>query len=122
MKAFGYFILLIALGAGLYLYFHKKDNFEVKDHLIVSQAFGMDINAPSVTAPAKYAVIKGTIKNISGKNFTDVQVVYQSGLDTVRAGIGNLKKGESSDFQTNRMRIRTNNPDYKLISIPCKEE
>ncbi len=121
MKAIRYFVLIIAIGLGLYLYLHKDENFKVKDHIIVSQASGMDFDAPSVTAPPKFAVINGTITNISEKNFNDVEVVYQSGRDTIKAFIGTLQKGQSSEFQTNRMMVRTNRPDYKLIDILFKE-
>lgn len=120
MKRLLYFLLFAAAGAGIYLYFHKADNFKVKDQIIVSQESGMDINGP-ISAPPKFAVIKGTITNISDKDFNDVQVVYQSGLDTIKAIIGSLPKGQSLEFQTNRMMVRTNRPDYKLIDIPCKE-
>lgn len=115
-------ILIIAVVVGLYLYLHKEENFKVEDHLVLSQVSNMDINAPSITAPPKYAVIKGTITNTSNKNFKDLEVVYQSGLDTVKALIGSLQKGQSSEFETNSMMVRTNRPDYKLINIPCKEE
>jgi len=93
----------------------------VKDQIVVSQASGMDISGP-ITAPPKYAVIKGTIKNISDKNFNNVEVVYQSGLDTVRVMVGSLQKGQSSEFITNRMMVRTGHPDYELINISFKEE
>jgi hypothetical protein len=121
MKGLLYFLFFVAVGAGLYFYFHKAENFRVKDQVIVSQASGMDISGP-ITAPPKYAVIKGTITNISDKNFNNVEVVYQSGLDTIRAIIGSLQKGQSSEFETNRMMVRSGHPDYELIDIPCNEE
>ncbi len=121
MKGLLYFLFFAIVGAGLYLYFHKAENFKVKDQIIVSQASGMDISGP-ITAPPKYAVIKGTITNISDKNFSSIEVVYQSGLDTIKAVIGSLTKGQSSEFETNRMMVRSGHPDYKLIDIPCKEE
>lgn len=109
------------MGAGLYFYFHKAENFKVKDSITVSQPSGMDINA-GITAPPKYAVIRGTITNISDKNFNEVEIVYQSGRDTVRAKIGRLMKGQSAEFETNGMRVRSSHPDYKIIDTPCKEE
>ena len=121
MKGLLYFLFFVAVGVGLYLYLHKEENFKVKDWIIVSQASGMDINGP-MTAPPKFAVIKGTIKNISSKNFNNVEVFYQSGSDTVKAVIGSLPEGQSTDFQTNSMRVITNRPDYKLINISCTEE
>lgn len=121
MKGLLYFLLFAAVGAGLYLYFQKAGNFNVKDQIVVSQASGMDISGP-ITAPPKYAVIKGTITNISDKNFDDVEVVYQSGLDTIRAAIGGLMKGQSAEFQTNRMKVKTGHPDYELIDVSFKEE
>jgi hypothetical protein len=120
LKLLLYSLLFAAAAAGIYLYLHKADNFKVNDQIIVSQESGMDISGP-ITAPPRYAVIKGTITNISDKDFNNVQVVYQSGLDTIRAMIGSLPKGKSSEFQTNRMMVRSNRPDYKLIDIPCRE-
>lgn len=122
MKGLFYFLFFAALGAGLYLYLNKAENFKVKDNVIVSQASGMDISGP-ITPPPKYAVIKGTITNISDKNFNNVEVVYQSGLDTVRAAIGSLPKGQYAKFETNRFRTRrTGAPDYDLIDITYTEE
>jgi hypothetical protein len=121
MKGLLYFLFFAAIGAGIYFYFHKADNFRVKDQIVVTQASGMDISGP-ITAPPKYAVIKGTITNISDKNFNDIEVVYQSGLDTIRAMIGSLSKGQSSEFVTNNMKVRSGHPDYELIDIPCTEE
>lgn len=121
MKAFKFLIFLIIVGAGLYLYLHKEENFKVKDNIIVSQASGMDISGP-LTAPPKYASIKGTITNISKKNFTDVEILYQTGLDTIKAVIGYLQAGGSSEFETNRIMVRSGHPDYEIVGIPCKEE
>lgn len=121
MKGLFYFLFFAAVGAGLYLYFNKADDFKVKDHVIVSQASGMDINA-GITSPPRYAIIRGTITNISDKNFNDVEIVYQSGRDTIRAKIGSLTKGQSADFETNRMMVRSGHPDYQIINISCKEE
>ena len=81
----------------------------------------MDVNGP-MTAPPKSAVIKGTIKNISSKNFNNVEVFYQSGSDTVKAVIGFLSGGQSTDFQTKSMRVITDRPDYKLINVSYSEE
>ncbi len=120
MKKLFYFLFFVAVGAGIYLYTHKAENFKVKDQIVVSQASGMDISGP-ITAPPKYAVIKGTITNISEKDFNNVEVVYQSGLDTIRAMIGYLPKGQSSEFQTNNMRVRSGHPDYELININSAE-
>jgi hypothetical protein len=121
VKGLLYFLFFAAIGAGLYFYLHKAENFKVKDQIVVSQASGMDISGP-ITAPPKYAVIKGTITNISDKNFNDIEVVYQSGLDTIRANVGSLMKGQSAEFQTNSMRVRTGRPDYELINISYNEE
>ena len=46
-----------------------------------------------------YGVVKGTIKNISSKNFKDVIIIYQSGSDTIRASVGNLNKGQETEFR-----------------------
>ncbi len=116
MKRLLYFLFFVVVGAGIYLYTHKPENFKVKDQVVVSQASGMDINAP-ITAPPKYAVIKGTITNISEKDFNNVELVYQSGLDTIRAMIGFLPKGQASEFQTSSMRVRSSHPDYELLDI-----
>jgi hypothetical protein len=121
VKGLLYFIFFAAIGAGLYFYFHKAENFRVKDQITISQASGMDING-GVSPPPRYASIRGTITNISEKNFNDVEIIYQSGLDTVRARIGNLPKGQSSEFQTNSMMVRSNHPDYEIVEIRCKEE
>ncbi len=121
MKGLFYFLFFAAVGAGLYLYFNRPEDFKIKDNIIVSQASGMDINA-GITAPPRYAVIRGTITNISDKNFNDVEIVYQSGRDTIRTKIGSLMKGQSADFETNRMMVRSSHPDYEIIDIPCKEE
>ncbi len=120
MKGLLYFLFFAALGAGIYFYTHKAENFKVKDQVSVSQASGMDISGP-ITAPPKYAVISGTITNISDKNFNDVEVVYQTGLDTIRAIIGLLEKGQSAQFETSSIMVRSGHPDYELIDIPCKE-
>jgi len=121
MKTFRFLIFLIAIGAGLYFYFHKEENFKVKDSVSVSQASGMDISGP-ITAPPKYATIKGTITNISKKNFSDVTILYQTGLDTIKAFIGYLPAGQSSEFETSRIMVRSGHPDYEIVDIPCKEE
>ncbi len=120
MKRLLYFLFFVAVGAGLYFFTHKAENFKVKDQVTVSQASGMDISGP-ITAPPKYAVIKGTITNISEKDFNNVEVVYQSGLDTIRAMVGYLPKGRSSEFETNSMRVRSGHPDYELIEILSSE-
>lgn len=120
MKKLLYFLFFAAVGAGIYFYTHKAENFKVKDQVIVSQASGMDISGP-ITAPPQYAVIKGTITNISEKDFNDVEVVYQSGLDTIRAMIGSLPRGQSSEFQTSSMRVRSGHPDYEIIDIRSTE-
>ena len=122
MKGLLYFLLFAAIGAGLYMYLHKEEYFKVKDQVSVSQASGMDMYG-GITPPPKYAVITGTITNISEKNFNNVVVVYQAGSDTVRASIGNLPKGQSAEFTTNSMRTRrTGMPDYELIDITYSEE
>ncbi len=121
MRAFKFLIFILAVGAGLYFYFHKEENFKVKDNIIVSQASGMDISGP-LTAPPKYATIKGTITNITQKNFSDVVILYQTGLDTIKANIGYLPAGRSSDFETGRIMVRSGHPDYEIVSILCKEE
>jgi hypothetical protein len=121
MKAFRLLILVIAIGVGLYFYLHKEENFKVKDSITVSQKSGMDITGP-ITAPPKFATIQGTITNISEKNFKDVEILYQTGYDTIRAYIGNLPSGESSDFETKRVRVRSGNPEYVMKDILFKEE
>ncbi len=120
MKRLLFFLFFVVVGAGIYLYTHKAENFKVKDQVVVSQASGMDISGP-ITAPPKYAVIKGTITNISEEDFNNVELVYQSGLDTLTAMIGYLPKGGSSEFQTNSMRVRSGHPDYELININSSE-
>jgi hypothetical protein len=121
MRGFKYLILFLVIGAGIYFYFHKEENFKVKDNIIVTQASGMDISGP-ITAPPKYASIKGTITNISKKNFTDIEILYQTGLDTIKAVIGYLPSGGSSEFETGRIMVRSGHPDYEIVDIPCKEE
>lgn len=121
MKAIRFLLLIILAAAGLYLYFHKEENFKVKDSITISQASGMDINAP-ITAPPKFAVIKGIITNISKKNFNEIEIVYQTGIDTLRVDIGSLPAGRSSDFTTKSIRVISVHPDYKIIDILSKEE
>jgi hypothetical protein len=122
MKAILFFLFFAAVGIGIYFLFHKQENFKVKDHIVVSQQSGMDINAPTIAAPQKYGVIEGNIQNISRKNFKDVIIVYQSGADTVKAVVGNLEAGGKSEFKTNSMEVRTNRPDYALVDILFSEE
>jgi len=121
MKAIRFLLVIILAAVGLYLYFHKEDNFKVKDSITVSQTSGMDMNAP-ITAPPKFAVITGTITNISKKNFNEIEIVYQTGIDTLRVDIGNLPAGQSSDFTSKSIRVRSGHPDYKMIDILSKEE
>jgi hypothetical protein len=123
MKKFIFYLFCFIIGIGLYLYFQKEENFKITDHIVVSQESGStDINAPSIVAGPSYGVVKGTIKNISSKNFKDVIIIYQSGSDTIRASVGNLNKGQETEFETNRMRVNTRNPDYKVVDITFKEE
>ena len=121
MKGLLYFLFFAAVGAGIYLYFQKPEYFQVKDRIVVSQPSGMDINGP-ITAPPKHAVIRGTITNISEKNFYDIEIYYQAGRDTVTAVVGSLASGQSAEFETSSMRSRTGRPDYELVHIAFSEE
>ncbi len=121
MKAFKFPLLIIIVAGGLYLYFHKEENFKVKDSIIVSQASGMDISGP-ITPPPKYALIKGTITNISKKNFNEIEILYQTGIDTLKVYIGSLPAGQSSEFSTKSIRVRSGHPDYEIINIISQEE
>jgi len=121
MKVLFIFLLLAAAGFGLYYFLNKEENFEVTDHLIVTQPSGMDENAPSVSTPPSYIVIEGTITNISDKDFSGIVIIYKSGLDTIRVNAGNLKKGENYNFKSNSVMVRNKNPEYKLIDITYNE-
>jgi uncharacterized protein (UPF0333 family) len=121
MKAIRLLILIIAVAAGLYFYFHKEENFKVNDSIIVSQASGMDMNAP-ITAPPKFASISGTITNITKKNFNGVEIVYLAGTDTLRVEIGRIPAGQSSDFTSKSVRVISGHPDYRILNILSKEE
>jgi hypothetical protein len=117
VKALFTFILLAAIGFGLYYFLNKDKNFELTDNIIVTQPSGMDEKAPSVSTPPSYISIEGTITNISEKDFSGIMIIYKSGLDTIRVNAGNLKKGESYNFKSNTVLVRDKNPQYKLIEI-----
>ncbi len=115
MKAFFTIIILAAIGFGIYYFMNKDKNFEITDHIIVTQPSGMNESAPSVSTPPSYIVIEGTIKNISEKDFSGIKLTYKSGLDTIIVNVGNLKKGESNNFKSKSVLVRDKNPQYKMI-------
>ncbi|OGU77189.1 MAG: hypothetical protein A2V93_12500 [Ignavibacteria bacterium RBG_16_34_14] len=117
MKALITFLFLAAIAVGLYYFLNKEENFDLTDHIIVTQPSGMDENAPSVSTPPSYISIEGTITNISDMDFSGIVITYKSGLDTLKVNAGNLKKGESYNFKSNTVLVRDKNPGYKLIDI-----
>ena len=121
MKALFTILIIGAIGFGLYYFLNEDENFEVTDHIIVSQPSGMDENAPSVTTPPSYVTIEGTITNKSEKDFIGIELVYKVHTETLKVSAGNLKTGESHNFKSNPVLIRNKNPEHKLIDITYNE-
>ena len=121
MKVLLTIILLVVIGYALYYFLGKEENFEVKDSLSVTRSIEMDENAPLVQTPPSYMAIEGKITNISEKDFSGIMIIYKSGVDTLRANVGDLKKGESYNFKSNSVRARNRNPQYKRIDIIFNE-
>ena len=114
-------IFLAGIGYGVYYFLDKEEFFEIKENINVSRSIEMDADAPLMQTPPSYMTIEGKITNISDKDFTGIVIIYKSGVDTLKANIGNLKRGESYNFKSNSVRARNINPQYKLIDIIYNE-
>jgi hypothetical protein len=121
MKVLLTIIFLAGIGYGVYYFLDKEEYFEIKENINLSRSIEMDADAPLMQTPPSYMTIEGKITNISDKDFTGIVIIYKSGVDALKANIGNLKRGESYNFKSNSVRARNINPQYKLIDIIYNE-
>jgi len=100
------FILLVAAGYFAYEYLIKeKTALEIKADKSISTQHSMDIDAPAL-APAKFASVQGTVKNVSDKTVTNILLKYKLNAKPVEARIDKLEPGEVKNFSTQSVRLR----------------
>ncbi|HSR18790.1 MAG TPA: hypothetical protein VLM39_11930 [Ignavibacteriaceae bacterium] len=121
MKKF--FILILAIAAGYLFYknFFNKKPYEIKENIVVAQSSGMDINA-GPAPPPKYAHIEGAVKNIGNKDLKNFSIIYFIGSDSLSVLISMLPAGDSLNFNTNSVWVRSLNPQYKLKEVRYKTD
>jgi len=99
------FILLVAGGYFAYEYLIKeKTVLEIKADKSISTQHSMDIDAPAL-APAKFASVQGTVKNVSDKTVTNILLKYKLNAQPVEARIDQLEPGETKNFSTQSIRM-----------------
>jgi hypothetical protein len=98
-------ILLVAAGYFAYEYLIKeKTALEINADKSISTQYSMDADAPAL-APAKFANIQGTVKNVSDKTVTNVLLKYKLNAQPVEARIDRLEPGETKNFSTQSLRM-----------------
>jgi hypothetical protein len=99
------FILLVAGGYFAYEYLIKeKTVLEINADKSVTTQHSMDIDAPAL-APAKFASVQGTVKNVGDKTVTNILLKYKLNAKPVEARIDQLEPGESKNFSTQSLRL-----------------
>lgn len=116
MKKFLIFILIAAAAYFAYDYFiREKPVLEIKDNKIITTG-AVDIDAPSLT-PMRYGSVHGTVKNIIGKPVINIFIKYSMGGSPVETRIGRLDPGQSTNFETPDVIVRSANAEYYLDSL-----
>jgi len=99
------FILLVAGGYFAYEYLIKeKTVLEINADKSVTTQHSMDVDAPAL-APAKFASVQGTVKNVSDKTVTNILLKYKLNAKPVEARIDRLEPGETKYFATQSLRM-----------------
>jgi hypothetical protein len=99
------FILLVAGGYFAYEYLIKeKTVLEINADKSITTQHSMDIDAPAL-APAKFASVQGTVKNVSDKTVTNILLKYKLNAKPVEARIDQLEPGETKNFSTQSLRL-----------------
>lgn len=124
MKALITIIFLGAIAGGLYYYFFMASgsDVEVAGKLQVSQSGNMDINAPQVSGPLYFVVVKGTAKNNSDKPLKNVFIKYKVAGKNTSAMIFDLGPGQQLEFTTKSIRTRASNPSYYFDGVEFEEQ
>jgi len=105
VKKFIIFILLVAGGYFAYEYLIKeKTVLEINADKSITTQHSMDIDAPAL-APAKFASVQGTVKNVSDKTVTNILLKYKLNAKPVEARIDQLEPGETKNFSTQSLRL-----------------
>lgn len=105
MKKLIIFILLVAGGYFAYEYLIKeKTVLEINADKSITTQHSMDIDAPAL-APAKFASVQGTVKNVSDKTVTNILLKYKLNAKPVEARIDQLEPGETKSFSTQSLRM-----------------
>jgi hypothetical protein len=114
MKKLLVFVLLAAVGYFGYEHFLKdKTDLEIKAYPSTSTSYSSDINAPSLS-PTKYGKIQGSVKNISEKVITNIQLKYKLNAEPVEANIDKLEPGEEKNFSTQSIKLRNSEVTFFL--------
>lgn len=105
MKKLIIFILLVAGSYFAYDYFIKeKTVLEINADKSISTQHSMDVDAPAL-APARFASVQGTVKNVSDKTVTNILLKYKLNAEPVEARIDKLEPGETKNFSTQSIRL-----------------
>lgn len=105
MKKLIIFILLVAGSYFAYDYFIKeKTVLEINADKSISTQHSMDVDAPAL-APARFASVQGTVKNVSDKTVTNILLKYKLNAEPIEARIDKLEPGETKNFSTQSIRL-----------------
>ena len=124
MKALTTILFLAIIGAGVYYFFFSSasDTVEVTGRLQLSQQGNMDINAPQVSGPLYYAVVKGTAKNNSKKQLKNIFIKYKIAGQSTSAMLFDVLPGQQVQFTTKSIRTKAANPEYYLENVQYDEK
>jgi len=101
-------LVFIFLAAGAYFAYQylikEKTVLEIKADKSITTEQSMDINAPAIS-PARFAYVKGTVKNISDKTVSNIVLKYKLNGQPVEARIDQLEPDETKNFSTQSVRM-----------------
>jgi hypothetical protein len=114
------FVVLILMLAGAYIVYDRvikgKEVLEVNADKQITTNQSMDINSPAIT-PSRYGLVRGTVKNVSDDEVTNIVLKYKLNGEPVEARIDELDPGEQKKFATKSIMLKHQEVTFYLVEM-----
>jgi len=113
-------VVLILMVAGAYIVYDRvikeKEVLEINADKQITTNQSMDVNAPAIT-PSRYGMVRGTVKNVSDNEVTNIILKYKLNGEPVEARIDELNPGEQKKFATKSIMLKHQEVTFYLVEM-----